>query len=50
MEAICAREMNVKSIALFLLKEVILARKDILLKIVEGTLLCYRRNWLGTLA
>lgn len=39
MEAICVREMNVKDIALFSLKEVILARKDILLKIVEGMLL-----------
>lgn len=34
MEAICAREMNVRGIALFLLEEVILTWKDILLKIV----------------
>lgn len=34
MEAICAREMNVGGIYLFLLKEVILTRKDILLKIL----------------
>lgn len=33
MEAICAREMNVRGIALFLLEEVILTWKDILLKI-----------------
>lgn len=34
MEAICAREMNVRAIGLFLLEEVILTWKDILLKIV----------------
>jgi len=33
-EAICAREINVRGIALFLPEEVILTWKDILLKIV----------------
>lgn len=36
MEAIYVREMSVKGIALFLLEEVILTWKDILLKIVTG--------------
>lgn len=36
MEAICAREINVKGIALFLLEEVILTQKDIVLKIPAG--------------
>lgn len=36
MEVICAREINVRSIALFLLEEVILTQKDLALKIVAG--------------
>lgn len=46
-EAICAREINVKGISLFLLEEVMLTQKDIVLKTQQG---CYCRNWLGTLA
>lgn len=36
MEAICAREINVRGIALFLLEEVILTQKDLLLKMLTG--------------
>lgn len=36
MEAICAREINVRCIALFLLEGVIPAQKDIVLKILAG--------------
>lgn len=36
MEAICAREINVRGIALFSLEEVILTQKDIVLKILTG--------------
>lgn len=36
MEAICKGEINVRDIALFLLEEVILTQKDILLKIVAS--------------
>lgn len=34
MEAICAREINVKGIGLFLLEEEILTQEDLLLKIL----------------
>lgn len=36
MEAICAREINFKCIALSLLEEVILTQKEIVLKILAG--------------